>query len=304
MSRRLLVLAALVSVTASTTADAQAWIRDPGSAYVNLGYRVMRADAFYGDDGERFDINDFRQHTLALYAEAGVVDRWLMATLEGEVFRRSVLVDQGAVTGFGDLKLGLWTGLLETPVRLSLGLQVGLPTGDPSPQADGDPASQTVADLLPTGDGEVDVGLHLALGHGFGWRRVQQFVQASLGYVLRTTPRNTPASLPPAADIRDQLAYRIETGIKVDRPFFDRLWWIVRVAGLLVVQDRNADTSTGIPRIAGLGDGVEYASLGLELLAELGGGFGLGFGVDGAFYGRNVPATAAYKLSLTYQRRP
>ena len=290
------------SLAAPTRAEAQAWIREPGSAFASLAYRVIRADRFYAPDGDTLPINDFRQHTLALYGEVGLVDRWLMATLDGELLRRSVLVDQGATTGLGDLRLGLWTGLLEAPFRLSLGLQVGLPTGDPSPEADGDPLSQTTADLLPTGDGEVDVALKLAAGHGFGWRRVQQFVQAELGYVLRTTPRDTPASLPPPTDIRDQLAYRAETGLRIDRPFLERFWWIVRVAGLLVVQDRGADTSSGAPRIAGLGDGVEYLSIGVEVLAELGAGFGLSFGVDGAAYARNVPAAPAWKIGLTWQR--
>ncbi|MEM9863212.1 MAG: hypothetical protein AAF938_16575, partial [Myxococcota bacterium] len=261
---------------------------------------------FGGEDG-------YRQHSLALYAELGIVDRWLMATLDGEIFRRNVIPDQGATSGIGDLRVGLWTGLLEGPVNLSFGVLVGIPTGDPVPQ--GNTQEQTfIANLLPTGDGEVDVTPTFAFGHGFRWRRVNQFVQASVGYAIRTTPREAPApdnvdTLPPevrsqfaARDIRDQFVYRLETGIRVDRPVLDRFWFIIRFSGQVTVQGRDEGF---VPRqgAAGLGDAAEFHAVGFETLLDIYGGFGMGFGVDGAFAARNVPAAAAYKLSLTYEIR-
>lgn len=292
----------LALLWAPQEAQAQAWIRDPGSFYLNLGYRYIGANKFYNLDGDVQDIRSFRQHSLALYAEAGVIDRWLMVNLEGELFRRNVLVDQAAVSGLGDMRLGLWTGILEAPFRLSAGVQVGLPFGDASPDADSDdPADQIAADLLGTGDGEVDVTLRLVAGHGFRWRRVNQFVQGDIGYSIRTTPRDAPASIGEPQDIRDQLVYRIETGIQIDRPFWDRIWWIVRVQGLAIVQDRNASSLNS--SLSGLGDGVEYAAFGIEALVNIGGGFGVGLGMDGAFYARHVPAAPAFKFSLTYERR-
>jgi len=295
-----LLVAALVFFAASE-ASAQ-WIRDPGSVFVQTSYRLIRAENLYAPDGSVTEIRPYRQHTLAFYAEAGVVDRWLMLTADGELFRRSVLVDQGAVSGLGDLRIGAWTGLVEKPFRLAFGVHVGLPTGDPDPDAgsSADPASQVIADVLPTGDGEVDLTLRLAAGHGFGWRRVEQYVIGEFGYVVRTTPRAAPGGLVPG-DVRDQLVWRAETGIRVDRPFIERFWFVLRFSGLVVVQNRQAEGGA-IPRFAGLGDGVDYTALGLETSFRIIDGVRVSFGVDGAFAARNVPAAAAWKLALSYER--
>ncbi len=297
-----LLVVLLSLMTEASVADAQAWIRQPGSVYGQLNYRLIAADKLYDAEGEVTDIRPFRQHTVGFYAEAGVVERWLMVTLDGELFRRSVLTDQAAVQGLGDLRVGAWTGLLEAPFRLSFGVQVGIPTGDPNPDADdpNDTLGQALADVLPTGDGEVDVSFRLAAGHGFGWARVQQYVLAEFGYVLRTTPRDLPGGADPT-DIRDQIAWRAETGIRIDRPFIERFWFVIRFAGLVVVQDRNASTSGGGSRFAGLGDGVEYTSFGIETAFRIVDGLSLSVGADGAFHARNIPAAPAFKFGLSYE---
>jgi hypothetical protein len=298
----LLALAALALVSTSNRAHAQAWIRDPGHTYAQLSYRVIRADRLYSPSGDVIDIRPYRQHAIGFYGEVGVLDRWLMVNASGDLLRRQVLVDQGATTGLGDLRLGLWSGLLEAPFRLALGVEVGLPTGDPAPRVDSDDAAtQAIADVLPTGDGEVDVHVRLAAGHGFGYRRTQQYVTGDVGYWIRNTPRDAPESLGGASAIRDQLSFRLETGWKIDRPVLDRFWIVTRVVGLLVVQDRSA-SSASVARFAGLGDGVEYVSFGLELAAHLGAGVNLSFGVDGAFHAQNVPAAAQWKVGLSWER--
>lgn len=301
MNRTLLALALVAFMSApSSTADAQAWIRDPGHSYAQLSYRLIRADKLYGPRGDIVDINPYRQHAIGFYGEVGVVERWLMINAGGDLLRRSVLVDQGATTGLGDLRIGAWTGLVTRPFRLSFGVEVGLPTGDPAPRASS-PETQPVADVLPTGDGEWDVHLRLAAGHGFGYRRTQQYVTGDVGYWIRTTPRRAPASIGDAAPIRDQVTFRLETGWKVDRPVWDRFWLIARVTGVIIAQDRAA-SDAAVARFAGLGDGVEYVSFGLELATHLGAGVHLSFGMDGAFHARNLPAAPQWKLGLAWER--
>lgn len=305
--RSSLVVAALgvlaVILASPTTTHAQAWIRDPGHTYAQLSYRVIRADRLYAPSGDVIDIRPYRQHALGFYGEVGVVDRWLMVNASGDLWRRQVLVDQGATSGLGDLRVGLWSGLLEAPFRFALGLEVGLPTGDPAPRVgDSDDAgAQAIADVLPTGDGEVDVHVRLAAGHGVSYRRTQQYVTGDVGYWIRNTPRDAPESLGGATAIRDQLSFRFETGWKIDRPVLERFWIVARVVGLLVVQDRDA-SSASVARFAGLGDGVEYVSFGLELAAHLGAGVNLSFGMDGAFHAQNVPAAPQWKLGLSWER--
>ena len=297
-----LVLIAL-SFASPTATHAQAWIRDPGHTYAQLSYRLIRADRLYSPSGDAIDIRPYRQHALGFYGEVGVVDRWLMVNASGDLWRRQVLVEQGATSGLGDLRVGLWSGLLEAPFRLALGLEVGLPTGDPAPRVgdSNDPGAQAIADVLPTGDGEVDVHVRLAAGHGLSYRRTQQYVTGDVGYWIRNTPRDAPESLGAATAIRDQLSFRFETGWKIDRPVLERFWIVARVTGLLVVQDRDASTAS-VARFAGLGDGVEYVSFGLELAAHLGAGVNLSFGMEGAFHAQNVPAAPQWKLGLSWER--
>ena len=297
-----LVLIAL-SFASPTATHAQAWIRDPGHTYAQLSYRLIRADRLYSPSGDAIDIRPYRQHALGFYGEVGVVDRWLMVNASGDLWRRQVLVEQGATSGLGDLRVGLWSGLLEAPFRLALGLEVGLPTGDPAPRVgdSNDPGAQAIADVFPTGDGEVDVHVRLAAGHGLSYRRTQQYVTGDVGYWIRNTPRDAPESLGAANAIRDQLSFRFETGWKIDRPVLERFWIVARVTGLLVVQDRDASTAS-VARFAGLGDGVEYVSFGLELAAHLGAGVSLSFGMEGAFHAQNVPAAPQWKLGLSWER--
>ena len=64
----------------------------------------------------------------------------------------------------------------------------------------------------------------------------------------------------------------------------------------------SANAFASVARFAGLGDGVEYVSFGLELAAHLGAGVNLSFGVDGAFHAQNVPAAAQWKVGLSWER--
>ncbi|MGB3051363.1 MAG: hypothetical protein WBB42_10220 [Polyangiales bacterium] len=185
--KRLLLIVAVVGVLYPSTGEAQAWLRDPGNLYVQTSYFYLRAGSFFGADGNTFKLEngEYVQHVLAFYAEAGVIDRWLMLTLAGELFRRNVLTNLGATSGVGDFQLGAWTAIVEKPVRLTAGLLVGLPTGDPSPSAgpDATPEEEAIARSLPTGDGEVDVNFRLALGHSFGGT-------ISFGSLASGTPRS------------------------------------------------------------------------------------------------------------------
>ena len=272
---------------APSRADAQAWIRDPGSFYANLSYRYLPANQLFGADGNTVDSADFAQHTVGFYGEVGIIERWLMVTLESELFRRNVLLDQGAVTGLGDTQISAWTGVLVEPFRLSFGASLGIPTGDSSPDADGDQdeIARGVAAVLPTGDGEVDVTLQFAAGHGFRiGDAVDMFAQGLLGYAIRTQ------------GFTDQIVYRAEVGVRPVAEGFNRILLILRVHGRALLGD--AANTTGV---AGVGDGVSYAAFGPELVVRVWEGLSLGAGVDSAFAATNVPAGLNWKFSLAYE---
>ena len=299
--RRFSLLAALVlgawSGPGPQPAAAQAWIRSPGDAYVGLSYRRISADKLYGVGGVPAPSDRFTQHTLNLYTEVGVVERWLMLSLEGELFRQNELHDAmegyglARTRGVGDFRLGAWTGLLTQPFRLSFGVTVGLPIGDASPDAgtDADLESRQHAAVLPNGDGEVDVGFRLLAGHSWQFGQVlRMYGVAELGYVVRTR------------GFLDQLGYRAELGFQIPQRIADRFWLMARLTGLESLGEVSAPIGG-----TGLGDGVSGTFWSVEASARIVDQFYLGLGIESAFRGVNLPAAPALKLSLAYEiRRP
>lgn len=275
-------------------ASAQAWIRPAGQTYSQLTYRLIAADSIYGAGGDEAPLaGNFSQHTLVGYAEVGVLDRWLMLSAGGELFRRSSVGDDSSSQGLGDLTVGAFSGLLEGPVRLSLGAVLGIPTGDAPravDQADGTD-ERLIAASLATGDGEWDVSVLVSLGTFWApesrWPFVH-FAQLSTGPWLRTE------------GIRHQWRYRAELGFKPKLPSLAPLWVVLRLNGLEVLGPRGDPFE---PTASGLGDGVRYLSPGLQVLWQLSNGLGFGVSADGAFFGQNVPRAPAWGVSLSFEPR-
>ena len=78
--------------------------------YLNISYSRISAKRLFLPDGSIADIAPYQQHAAQLYAEVGLINRWLMASLEGQFFRYNQLTGQGATYGLGDLRLGGGTG--------------------------------------------------------------------------------------------------------------------------------------------------------------------------------------------------
>jgi len=288
---------ALVLLLGARDASAGAWTRDAGSFYGQLGFSFISAGSFYGPDSKSQALGSkYGQQTLSLYGEVGIIDRWLTASIDATLFRRAALADQGHTSGMGDLRLGLWTGLLTSPIRLSAGVLVGVPSGDPRPEA-GDADAQLIANSLPTGDGEIDAELAVAAGYGFGgnvWP-LRHFLQAQVGYWLRTKPREVAFGV--AKDFPDSFNWALEIGTSWPGiPVVERLLLVVKLYGTTPF----GDASTA--EFSGLGGGVSHTSFALALHGRLWRGLGLSVTMAGAFAARNLPAGAQYTFALSYQR--
>lgn len=287
--KRIAPLVAFTVLLASTDALAQAWIRPAGEVYVNTSYSRISGDGFYGPDKERVELGStYSQSALGLYAEAGLIDRWLMLSLDGELFRQNTLEGQGETTGLGDLRVGAWTGLVEAGAfRLSAGLLVGLPTGDDQPQADGDdPSADDIATLLPTGDGEIDIEPRLIAGYSFGgggWT-LAHYLVAEAGYWIRNE------------GISDGITYRLELGTQVARKHIDRVWLIGRFYGL---ESLASDEEAG-RGFSGLGQGVTHTSLGADVYVRVWDTLGVSTGLATAVRARNIISAAPFRATISY----
>jgi hypothetical protein len=298
--KRLVNLAPLLVLLLSfgATASANPWTRDQGGLYVNLNYSLITAKQLYGPDFNRQQLGSrYTQHTVGLYAEIGILDRWLTGVVDATVYRRSGLADQGEVHGLGDLRLGLWSGLLTSPFRLSAGLLIGMPTGDPLPDGTDD-ETDLIANSLPTGDGEFDVELALAAGYAFGGhgRRwpLQHYTIARVGYWVRTSPRE--AAFGQTGDFPDAINWQLEVGTRIPRRVLDRFWLIVRLFG------SESFAAPGQASAAGLGGGVTHHSAALQLYGRVWRTFGLSVQAAGAFSARSLPVGAQYTFGLSYSR--
>jgi hypothetical protein len=270
-------------------ARAGAWTRDEGHFYVNTSYLRIATRRYFAPDFSVVDINPYEQHVVSLYGEVGLITRWLTGTLEGTLYRRNRLVNQGYTEGVGDFRVGLWTGLVTSPVRLSFGLTLGIPTGDAEPRAPGgDEVAQQTARLLPTGDGEWDVEGRLALGYAFGGVRrwpPRHYVVAEAGYWLRTNR------------FADAFVYRLELGTQLPWRVVDRFWLALHLVGVeSFASQRQASLA-----FSGLGNGVTYTAYGAELSAAIWRGLGALLGVDSAFRARSLAAGAQLKVGVSYQ---
>ncbi len=260
---------------------AQAWIASPGDGYASVGLQLISGSKAFDATGGITSIEDiYRQTSVTAYAEVGVIERWLMLTAGGEVYRNNTWERHARTVGMGDLRLGAYTGLLQGRVNLSAGLEVGLPTGDGAPMYAIPPDDEAIGQalVLPTGDGEVDVTPRVAFGTSLGGARwpLGHYAQVTAGARLRT------------AGLHHGMAWSAELGTSGPSSIsLDRLWLVVRVAG----EETFAPSGTG-GGFTGLGDGVAWRSYELALRVEIAAGIGVWGRYASAFSARNVIAAS------------
>jgi len=301
--RPFLSCAALLAALWPASAVAGPWTRDQGKTFISLAYSRIAASRIFGAD---FSIQElgarYEQQAVQLYGEVGLIDRWLTASFESQIFRHNQLVNQGATYGVGDIRIGLWSGLVTQPVRLAVAFLAGVPTGDPSPKAGpgADQDAQLIARSLPTGDGEFDFETRLSLGYSFGRVRrwpLEHYFVAEAGYWIRTEGRSRDLrGNITISDFADAFTYRGELGTKLPWAFVDRFWFILRVAG---VESFASQLQASYTCASGLGNGVTYNAYGFEVAARVYKGLGVNLGFDSAFRARCVAAGANLKVGLT-----
>lgn len=276
----------LLALALPASGFAQAWIHDPGDGYLEANFRQISGDQYFNDDGDfRTIANTYTQSTVGIYGEVGVVPRWLMLTVDGELFRHNKLAKQGATSGLGDMGFGAWTGLLQDRFKLTAGVRLGFPTGDPKPTAPGDDTeADLIAATLPTGDGFYDVTGSLAWGisiAGEGWP-IQNYLTGAVGYEYRTE------------GFQDALQWRFELGTRIPVVVLERIWFAMRISGLHPLGDGSGSS------FSGLGANAAYVSPGFGIAADIYAGLGLKASVEGAVYAKNVIAAVPWQVGIYY----
>lgn len=237
------------------------WARPPHSLYLKLSGTTLHSDSYYTSNGERVRTADFSTQTLQLYAEYGVVER-LSAVLEAPLLKRAAYVTADAASGIGDVALTLKYALRTGAYPVSIGVGAEFPTGDSRAFGRNRENPQVII-YLPTGDDEFNVWLRGYASHSFHPRAA--FISLDLGYNRRTQ------------GFTDQY----QLGLELGQRLFDRIWLLGNLRRLATAGTARAD---GAFSSLGLGEGVEYTSLGgglsvrvaphVDLTADISSGLG------------------------------
>ncbi|MFY0605333.1 MAG: hypothetical protein JXR10_01375 [Cyclobacteriaceae bacterium] len=146
------------------------WVFQKNQGYLKFGQNVIRAESFFGPNGDATSIPTTSLYTTSLYGEYGLTDRlnaiayvplFVRATVNEVQFRQSGANQPGQEksTLIGDVDLGIKYGIIQDgPIVLAASLLLGLPFGN---------SEITAENILQTGDGEFNQLISLEASHSF-----------------------------------------------------------------------------------------------------------------------------------------
>jgi hypothetical protein len=252
----------------ATRASAGPWTRDAGHGYLGTGWSRIAATSVFGPDGKTLPIAPYEQNAWSLYGELGLVTRWLTATVESTLVRDNAQAGDHT-TGMGDWRFGAWSGVVDKPVRLSLGAIVTVPLGSPAPR-------DLQAGRLPLGSGELALDVRASFGWSWpGGRRwpLRHYFIVEAGYWRRQL-------------FTDSFVYRAEIGVQLPWRVVERLWLIGRVLGV----ESFASDAQATADPTGLDEGFTVVAPGVEGVVRLWRGLAVGAGFETALRARAVAA--------------
>jgi len=164
----------ILTLTASVRA---AWVRAPGESLVGLGVSYTSANKVYDGEGKTSGIPRFTETATQVFGEHGVTDRLTLGAMLPVLNLHSaedsaMLANQKSQTGIGDSVVTGRYQLLQGPVLISAGLDLGLPTGSKNA-------------TIPTGDGEFSFLPRIAAARSLQLG-LPVFYLVSAGYHKRT----------------------------------------------------------------------------------------------------------------------
>ncbi|AFM11295.1 hypothetical protein [Turneriella parva] len=169
------VIMVLLAVSCQTLAAA--WVRAPGETLMALGVSYTSANKVYDDAGNTPGIPRFTEIATNFYGEHGVSERLTLGAMLPVLNLHSaenttLLANERRHTGIGDSVASGQYLLVQGPVLVSAGLDLGLPTGNKNA-------------AIATGDGEFSFMPKVSAAGGFQIG-LPVFYLLSTGYHKRT----------------------------------------------------------------------------------------------------------------------
>jgi len=264
----------LIALSASTRASAQ-WTPEPGHGYVKVWAKWLLGFGYVDGEGDWNNYQNYNELFLATYGNVGLVDGlalfWHTDIVRGFTLRDPIAERVRGHVTTGDPSVGLrWRFLLRDRLAMALTGSVRAPliqrTGEQQVVYERDPGDDGVYDRvggLRIGAGTWDLTAGLEVGYAFDtW-----FLGGSVGYQARLK------------GFDDRILWSIEAGLT-----FNEKWGgTLRASGAHsfapIREDADPPERTESP--SGIGNGVSYMGLAVELDYELIERWYLGLTIEG-----------------------
>ncbi len=258
--------------------SSQAWTKPKGEGFYKFDYTMIQTNKVYDPGGKVVPFRTLGNHTLSLYGERGITDKFTIQAYIPFFVRNVLNATKGAQTGtllepgieennIGDIDIAFRYALPFGTLPVSATILLGLPTGN-STQNSG----------LFTGDGEFNQMLKLSTGIG----ATKWWTQFGLGYNNRTK------------GFSDEMRYDAEFGYKM---LNQKLLTILKISGIESLSNgTEGASSTGL-----FSNNVEFISPGIEFLYFIKPKLGLSFRAAGAVKGQNVLAAPSFSFGVFAQ---
>jgi len=276
--RKIIAIVFLVISISSPLFAGGGWTKKKGEGYLKLNQWWVRSGKYYNREANIIDITTTGVYVSSLYAEYGISDKltaityfpaYVRSTLNRREDPEGNLIAAGdELNGFGDIDLAIKYGFFQDKkVVLAIGLQIGIPTGNPS-------GGET--QLLQTGDGEFNQMLTIDASHSF--YPIPAYVSLQTGFNNRTN------------NFSDEFRYGLELGYT-----HNNFTAIARLKGVksLFNGDDSQVSGNGI-----FNNNVEFLSYAVELIYSYSEHAGVSIGVASAFQGRQILASTTFNAGI------
>lgn len=280
--KQLPILALALFFFCFLTVDAQ-WTKGEGNGYYKLSAWYLEADQHYTDTGD-IDPNATRgQFNLSFYGEYGLsnkIDLIAYVPFFSRNFQNDILsgttneiITQGeAINSVGDINLGMRYGFLKNKrVVASIGLTLGLPTGNSQGGSDGS---------FQTGDGEFNQLVKTTVGLPFKLGNTSAYAKSYVGFNNRT----------------QNFSDEFRAGAEVGFNFIEPLWVLGR---LNVVESlKNGSLSAQSSQGSIFANNIEFMAAGIEASYSFSEKWGVSINYTSAFRGEIVFAAPSYSAGV------
>lgn len=272
--QKLAWLSAVVVLWAGDAIGQSAWTRNRNSGFARFSVSTLSTSSFYTPLGNKLRSAKYSDVTASFYGEYGLTND-LTAMLYFPFVRHHSLDTTSSLTAPGDAIAGFKYRFLRGSTPLAVAVDFGLPTGNQRGLVTINGVPQGTF-RLPTGDGEFNTRVSLYVSRTF--RDGRAFLSGGGGYNFRTR------------GYTDEVSYSVNGGHRL----LQSLWITGTVMGLNPAREPNIEQAVGF----GVGEGVEYLTLGGEVRYHLTKKASLSFGYYDPIRGKNLLAGGGFVFAL------